>query len=71
VDYLPPPNRTELEANADRAREKAKIYEAEVVAADAERERRSLAGSSPVFVSALGGQFVARLRSLVGAARGR
>jgi hypothetical protein len=65
---LPPQNRTEFDAAADRAREEARSLAAEGIANQAERERRAASGSSdrgPVMT------FVDRLRSAVSALLGR
>ena len=68
MDSLPPQNRNEFEAAADRAREKARSLAAEGIADQAESERRAEAGSNdrrPVSA------FVDRIRSGVSTILGR
>lgn len=68
MDSLPPQNRNEFDAAADRAREKARSLVAEGIADQAESERRAEAGSNdrgPVLA------FVDRIRSGLGTILGR
>jgi hypothetical protein len=67
MDALPPQNRNEFEAAADRAREKARSLAAEGIADQAESDRRAEAGLSdrgPLMA------FVDRIRAALGVARG-
>ena len=68
MDNIPPQNRNEFEAHADRAREKARQLAAEGLADQAAADRRSEAGGSgqPGPLMAL----FDRIRSAFGAIRG-
>jgi hypothetical protein len=67
VDSLPPQNRNEFEAAADRAREKARSLAAEGIADQAASERRAEAGADdPGPITALLG----RIRAAIGWIRG-
>lgn len=67
MEILPPQNRNEFEAAADRAREKARSFAAEGIADQAATERQAEAGSNdPGPVTAL----LDRIRAAFGAIRG-
>jgi hypothetical protein len=65
VDSIPPLNRNEFEAAADRAREKARSLTAESLADQAATDRRSEAGGRGVLSG-----FLDRVRAVLGGTRG-
>jgi hypothetical protein len=64
VDSIPPQNRNEFEAAADRAREKARSLTAEGLADQAATDRRSEADGRGVLFG-----FLDRLRAVLGGIR--